>query len=114
MSALDPKSRAFEDLAREEARPHVAVPSRPWVMPFAVIGAVALGGVVFLGMTSSRTHADAAEPPAVAAEAPAPAPTPPAPVAVAEAPPQPDGSDRASRLAARAMIFDQSGGGTIV
>ncbi|MES1202256.1 MAG: TrbI/VirB10 family protein, partial [Pseudomonadota bacterium] len=120
--------RMLADLERPDVRPRVAVPSRPWVMPLAIGGAVALGVVVFLQMNAGRDHvaaaAEVAPPPAVTQPAPAPAPLPqpappPAPPASsmyqAQANASAAESARQARLASRAMVVDlstpQEGGG---
>jgi len=94
--------------------PRVAMPARPWVMPLALLGAVSLGGIVFLSLALGRTRvAEAAETPAPAHSAPANAAPQHrvAPILQVASSPPPNvnaaaQNDEAARLSSRAMVVD--------
>jgi type IV secretory pathway VirB10-like protein len=44
----------------EDVRPSVGMPSRPWALPLAIVGSLALGGVVLFQMSEARTRQDRA------------------------------------------------------
>ena len=115
MSAGEP----FEELDGDnldafDAAPQVRARSSRWTAPLGVVGAVLLGGVVFLQMSAGRVAAQSGAPP------PQPSPPPVASVApstpVTLAPPQRAESDAsriaaneaAARLQAPALIVDLS------
>ncbi len=114
MSAGEPFEEINGDnLAAFDAAPQVRARSSRWTAPLGVVGAVLLGGVVFLQMSAGRVAAQSGAPsplppPAVASAAPRPV----APVA----PPQRAESDAsriaaneaAARLQAPALIVDLS------
>ncbi|HVZ99350.1 MAG TPA: TrbI/VirB10 family protein [Caulobacterales bacterium] len=116
----DTNERVLADLERDDVRPRVAVPARPWVMPLALCGAVMLGVVVFLELNAGRTHVAAAQettvaPPPGPVMAP-PQPAPPLASSMFQQQPAAPAVDtaRQARLASRAMIVDLSaaqGGG---
>jgi len=80
MSAREPfEELGGENLATFDAAPQVRARSSRWTAPLGIIGAVLLGGVVFLQLSAGRVAAQSARPPAA----------PPAPVQVVAPPPPP-------------------------
>lgn len=102
------------------ARPLVAMPARRWVMPAAIAGCVALGGVVFWQLNENRmrmeaqeaaapqVHAQAPSPPPQAIPLPDPTPPQPQPEPPTQYVPPPAQDDRAARLSSRALVVDLS------
>jgi type IV secretion system protein VirB10 len=96
--------------------PIVRARSSRWTAPLGIIGAVALGGLVFLQLSAGRVRAEnasapvsAPEPaPALVAAPSAPAPPPPQPRATFSADAQVRANEAAARLQAPAMIVDLS------
>lgn len=122
-SQSDARGRAVSDRAQTLLElgpvPRVAGPARSLTMPFAIVCAVVLGGVVFFTLSDQRAReafAQAPSPPIALQAAPAPPPQPLAPQPAPRVSPEPapqasaqaSQSERAQRLAAQAMIFDQS------
>lgn len=95
-----------------DAAPQVRARSSRWTAPLGIVGAVLLGGVVFLQMSAGRVAAQSTSPP----PPPVAAPVAPPPVAPpAPTPPRNDGdaarvaaNEAAARLQAPAMIVDLS------
>lgn len=117
MSAGEP----FEELDGDnasmfDAAPQVRARTSRWTAPLGILGAIALGGIVFLQLSAGRVAAqDAASRHAIAPAVEAPTPSP-API-VTPAPPTPSidadaarvrANEAAARLQAPALIVDLS------
>jgi type IV secretory pathway VirB10-like protein len=122
MSISNDRPSVLSDFDSADARPRVAMPARPWVMPLAIACAFALGLFVLWQMSEGRARSAAAQqappPPApiILAQAPPqplPLPAPPVEAPMASAmmqpppPPTPD-ADLVNRLSSRAMVVDLS------